>query len=156
MVDSRFVVLAFACCAVLYAQEVRGNAAQDDESEQEVFYGTTDSAVEECRVSLELGGPQSTVDWRSRDTKRMKELFLDPLAKAKRDPMPAAYVIIGSITMTREDGSKEHFYLFTPLGHIKRARDEAYLIADLAPLYTAFKKALKDGIEEVELLERIE
>ena len=150
---ARLIVLAFACSAVVCEHEVRGDVPKEDEPETDVFFGKNDSPVKECRVSLELGGPDSTVDWRIRDVKRLKELFLNPLANATRDPMPAAYVIMGTITVTRKDGSTEHFYVFSPQGYIKRARDEAYLIADLDLLFAAFTQALKDGIKTAEWLE---
>ncbi len=141
MDDARMMILGLILIGLARPTPVRGR-----EPEGRVFFEKKNSEVVECRVSLDLSF-DDTVHWRTTDVKSMKELFLDPLANAKPDPEPAEYEVLGSVTITRKDGSQAFFWVFDPWGRVKR--ENAYLIADLRELHRALKGALKDALQFV-------
>jgi hypothetical protein len=142
MDEARLLVFGFAFVCFVCAIDVRGH-----EPEAQVFFEKKDSAVAKCCITLYRGFHQA-LDWRTKDVKLMKDLFLNSLENAKPDPKPAAYEILGLVTVTRKDGSEEVFIVFLPWGHLKR--ENAYLIADLGRLRSALKEDLKRAIRDVE------
>jgi hypothetical protein len=77
---------------------------------------------------------------RIRDKQRIKELIEEPLQNARRDPSPARYVALGTITVRMDDGSENTTLLFLPWGQIKRGND--YLVADLDKLHKYFDETM--------------
>jgi hypothetical protein len=136
-------LLLFGLIAVFFSSICFLNG---DEAKKAAFFEKQDSEVEECRISLYLGSTQA-IDWRTKDVKLMKELFLDPLANARENPKPAAYEMRGSIAIRRTDGSEENFTVFYGWGKIKR--DDKYLIADLQGLRRVLKEALTKTLESL-------
>jgi hypothetical protein len=118
------------------------------EPDDRVFFEKKTSEVAVCRVSLGME-ESNVVEWRTRNAKLMKELILDPLAKAKADPRREKYQVLGRVVIERKDGSKEFFHLFYPWGYV--ARGDAYQIADFSQLRAALKEHLKDALRWVEL-----
>jgi hypothetical protein len=59
----------------------------------------------------------------------MKNLIYDPISKAKENPHPAAYVVLGLLILRKDDGTKEEVQLFRPWGHIKIG--ETYFTCEL-------------------------
>jgi hypothetical protein len=96
----------------------------------------------ECRVSLNTG--DIAVALRITDSKVIRALVLDPLEKAVVDMKPEKYVVMGSVSVKRRDGSEDGFVLFSPWGHCKKGGK--YLIADLS----AFQKVLKDALKRAD------
>jgi hypothetical protein len=85
----------------------------------------------ETQLSLEIGIP---------DPKLVRELVVEPLENAKRDPRPARYEVVGNLSVENGNGSNEHIALFLPWGHIKRG--DVYSIADLTKLRQHIQKTL--------------
>jgi hypothetical protein len=71
----------------------------------------------------------------------IKKLVDEPLLAAKKDPDPAAYVVLGLLKLRKDDGSEETVELFQPWGRIKRG--ETYFICELKGLRKLVKERLK-------------
>jgi hypothetical protein len=95
-------------------------------------------AIVECRISL--GREGLTLDLRITDRKLIKKLIEEPLKKARTDPDPAKYKVLGSVILKKKDGSEDRFVFFSPWGRYKVG--EKYLIADFSGLKKAFKEAI--------------
>lgn len=144
----RLMIAGLAFLGLPHATSVRG-----DEAKSRVFFEKSSSEVVECKMSLDLVSDY-TVDWRTADVTLMKELFLDPLANATRNPDSAGYEILGALTITRKDGSKEFYYVFAPWGHVKRG--DTYLVADLSELNTALKEGFQDSFQVMRQLQKVD
>lgn len=78
---------------------------------------------------------------RIRDKEAIREMVETPLGNAKRDPQPARYVVLGTLTTIMDDGSEDRVTLFLPWGRVKRGNE--YLIADLDKLHKLFDERIK-------------
>ena len=74
------------------------------------------------------------------DETLIDDLILSPINDSKIDNNPAAYILLGSISLKHRDGSMTYFALYSPWGHI--SKDHKYYIADLSKLKATMKKAL--------------
>ncbi len=142
MPSTRILLIALALAGIGTVMSSRG-----DEPDKKVFFEKKSSEVVQCRVTLFLDPSFNSVEWRTRNVRLIKEAILDPLLSAKPDPRPARYVVQGSLTITRSDGSKETFTLFLPWGRIKRG--DKYLIADLSKLPILLKGKVNEVIERL-------
>lgn len=101
------------------------------------------SAVVECRISLDLGGGIAA-ELRLTDANLIKDLFLEPLRKARPDPERTKYKVLGSVSVKKKDGSEESFVLFRPWGRIQ---GEKLLIVDLSGLRKLLKESLSQAAD---------
>jgi hypothetical protein len=93
----------------------------------------------QCRISFDTE-TQLSVELEIPDPKLVHELVTEPLEDAKRDPRPARYVVLGTLSIDDGHGSKERVALFLPWGHIRRG--DVYSIADLTKLRQHIQKTL--------------
>ena len=104
------------------------------------------SDVVECRVSIEVAS-NHTIVWRTTDRRMMEELVLIPLERARENPKPAAYEVIGSLTVQLKNGSDVVYFLFSPWGQVKRG--DTYFVADLCELLHVVKASLEDCARDI-------
>jgi hypothetical protein len=95
-------------------------------------------AIVECRISL--GREGLTLDLRITNRKLIKKLIEEPLGKARKDPDPARYQVLGTVLLKKKDGSEDRFVIFQPWGRYKVG--DRYMIADFSGLKKAFKEAI--------------
>ena len=115
---------------------------------QEANRGKADqvNSVVECTISLGLH--PTYVELRIADQKQIKEIVQDPLEKARLDPDPAKYKVLGSVSMKRNDGSEYRCTLFSPWGRF--SRDRKIYIADFSAMRKALKESLTDAIGQLD------
>jgi hypothetical protein len=106
--------------------------------------------VVECRISLEAGSVDLTLDLRITERKLIKKLVEDPLSKARPDPDPAKYKVGGSVILKYKDGSEGRFVFFHPWGRYKMG--DKYMVADFSGIQKEFKKAIAN-VKEFGLLD---
>jgi hypothetical protein len=85
---------------------------------------------------------------RVKQKERIAELVTEPLSKAVQDKNPAAYVVMGTLTLHKDDGSEEMVNIFRPWGHIKKG--DAYFVCELDRLRELLKDTLKRASERSE------
>lgn len=99
------------------------------------------SRVTECRVSFPMGVKgRAFAEVCLDDESLINDLVLQPMRNAKRDPRPAEYAIVGTLTINLTDKPRENLILFYPWGHYRRG--DEYWVADLSELQTACEAAL--------------
>jgi hypothetical protein len=101
----------------------------------------TRNAVE-CRLRLGPANPGVSAELHIDDPGLIRDLVLEPIGQAERDPRPAKYVYLGNLIVKNEDGSETYYVLFDPWGHFGTA--DEYFVTDLSKLHVAFMNAL-DG-----------
>jgi hypothetical protein len=100
--------------------------------------------VTEARVRLALTYTEdSFVEVLIRDKKVLSKEILVPLKKAKIDPQPGAYIVVGLLSVKRKDGSVIHYHLYSPWGNFSDAQGK-YYIADFRSLLETLRKAMRD------------
>ncbi len=83
-----------------------------------------------------------------KDKKTIDRLVRDPLSKAKKNPHPARYVVLGNFVLHKSDGSEESGALFRPLGQIKIKED--YFVCEFTELRKYFKEVLGSASESLD------
>lgn len=73
----------------------------------------------------------------------MDDLVLEPMRLAKRDPHPAEYADVGTLTIVFPDESREHVGLYSPWGYYSRGGVD--FITDFDELQVACNKALREA-----------
>jgi hypothetical protein len=105
--------------------------------------------IVEFRIALDdVGDEGMTLDLRITGRKLIKELIEEPLRKARPDPDPARYQILGTVKLKYKGGSETSFVIFRPWGHYKFG--DKYLIADFSGIRKAFKRAITDAKRAVD------
>lgn len=99
--------------------------------------------VTECRVSFHTVDGQAFADVCVDDESLIDQMVLRPMRNATRDPNPAAYAVVGTLSIISTDGSRETLVLFSPWGHYGRGND--YFVADFSDLQIACEGALRDA-----------
>lgn len=101
----------------------------------------------ECLIILDF---LERVDLHMRvyDKKLIQEIIYDPIANARLDPEPAAYEILGGLSIEAGSSEGDYFTLFIPWGHYKK--DDQYFIADFTRLQQYVLKRLKSTIELID------
>jgi len=74
------------------------------------------------------------------DESLINNLVLQPMSSAKRDPDPAEYAIVGTLTIISTDRPREYLGLYSPWGHYRRGRE--YWVADFSELRAVCEVAL--------------
>lgn len=106
--------------------------------------------IVECRISLDIGSRTQFVVLRITDPDLIRKLIEDPLRKARPDPNPARYEILGSVKLENKDGTDDGFVFFCPWGRCKVG--DKYLIADFSALRKEFKEAIDRAKKNLERL----
>jgi hypothetical protein len=131
---TRTLLLVLTLVAVGLLQLTFGTAAMSSPEDRPA---KKEKEIVECRVAIDPEIEGVSLELRITDQKRIKKLIQDPLTKARKDPKPARYEILGPLYIKYKDGSTASAMLFLPWG--RYTTDDKYMIADLAELKKEFK-----------------
>jgi hypothetical protein len=135
------VLLSVTLCGVGDAQHQQAGDGKKAEEGPRRVDGKT---VVEARVRLGLGYTEDMfVELLIRDKKVLNEEILVPLEKAKADPQPAKYIVVGTLSVKRHDGSVAYYWLYSPWGCFSNEKDKYYM-ADFQRLLGTLRKAMGD------------
>ncbi len=104
---------------------------------------TNTNGVAQCRVSFRMCDGRAFAEICLDEESLINDLVLRPMRDARRDPKPADYAVVGTLTIISADGSRECLVLFSPWGHYNRG--DQYFVADFSELQVACQQALRDA-----------
>jgi hypothetical protein len=134
LLNSLMLILLMCCACTNHPEKVT------IDSNGKKWKAKSDIEVEAYVMLIPNNTDKISAGIRITDETLIDDLILSPINDSKIDHDPAAYIVLGSISLKHRDGSMSYFTLYLPWGHI--SKDKEYYIADLSKLKATMKKAL--------------